>query len=315
VRCDANESRTIVKNKRIIDGRLCEGTGSRPGRCVAANTIFISKDDPFARVPGRKVTFGFDPQNNATHEAKLKAPLGNAYYEAEVKSLQSGETKTSLIQLTQACRDMNAGLFHAALVDLVARRKTGFVVDADRYTQVWNQPVYAYEMTYLPIRKKDGSTAPAGTPVLVGDIMNDPYALFRADSSSQVVQVRTKMIYGSENGPMAQYAADGSQETHEELVVDYTLEINRSGKIVGGEWGLLPETPGVRPMKASKASTPTSPDFIWNYPDNAKPEGELVDLKIVKKIHDCSLQSSPTGRFDLSPYVREPLAYVECRLD
>lgn len=315
VRCDANESRTIVKNKRIIDGRLCEGAGSRPGRCVAANTIFISKDDPFASVPGRKVTFGFDPQKNATHEAKLKSALGNSFYEAEVKSLQSGGSKTMLIQLTQACRDMNAGLFHAALVDLVARRKTGFVVDADRYTQVWNQPVFAYEMTYLPIRKKDGTTAAAGTPVPAADVMNDPYAAFRSDSSSQIVHVRTKMIYGSENGPLAQYAADGSQETHEELVVDYTLEINRQGKIVGGEWGLLPDTPDVRPLKASNASTPTAPDFIWNYPDNAQPEGELVDLKIVRKIHDCSLKSTPTGRFNLTPYVREPLAYVDCSLD
>jgi hypothetical protein len=100
VRCDAAESKTIVKNKRIIDGRLCEGKGSRPGRCVAANTIYISSDDAFSSVPGRKVKFGFDPGNNTTHEASLKAVLGNSYYEAEVKDLSSGEKRKLLIVLS-----------------------------------------------------------------------------------------------------------------------------------------------------------------------------------------------------------------------
>ena len=315
VRCDAAESKTIVKNKRIIDGRLCEGKGSRPGRCVAANTIYINRDDPFASVPGRKVKFGFDPGNNTTHEASLKAVLGNSYYEAEVKDLSSGEKRKLLIQITQACRDMNPGLFHAALVDLVARRKSGFVVDADRYTQVWNQPVYAYEMTYLPILKMDGSSSAPGVPVAVAEVKNDPYAQFRAEKTSKIVQVRTKVIYASENGPFARYKADGSQETHEELVSDYTLEISAKGKILGGEWGLIPGTPGVKPLRASNSSAPVAPDFIWNYPENSKPEGETINYKTLKKIHDCSLRQESTGKFDLTPHVKEALPYVECPLD
>ncbi|MFZ9520721.1 MAG: hypothetical protein ACO3A4_09605 [Silvanigrellaceae bacterium] len=315
VRCDAAESRTLVKNKRIIDGRLCEGKGSRPGHCVAANTIYIGNDNAFAKVPGRTIRFGLDPQNRNTHEATLKAALPNAYYEAEVSDLSSGEKRTLLIQITQACRDMNAGLFHAALVDLVGRRKSGFVVDADRYTQVWNQPVYAYEMTYLPILKTDGSTAPAGTPVDVKDVLNDPFAEFRAEKTSAIVQVRAKVIYASENGPFAKYDSSGAQETHEELVADYTIEINNKGKIIGGEWGLLPGTPGVKPLKASNSTAAVAPDFIWNYPENAKPEGELVDYATLKKIHGCSLKTSSSGQFDLSPFVEKPLPYVECSLD
>lgn len=314
IRCDANESKTIVKDKRIIDGRLCEGNGSRPGRCIAANTIFIGSDDPFANVPGRVVRFGFDPQNRTTHEASLKNRLTNSYYEAEVKDLSSGEKRTLLVQLTQACRDMNAGLFHAALVDLVARKKTGFVVDADRYTQVWNQPVYAYEMTYLPILKRDGSVAAAGTPVALSDVKNDPFSAYRSEKTSSLVQVRTKVIYAAENGPFATYSSEPQKETREEMVVDYTLEISKSGKIVGGEWGLLPESPGVKPMRASNSSAPVAPDFIWNYPENTRPTGELIDDKTLQKIHECSIKGSPSANFDLAPFVKEQLPYVECPL-
>jgi hypothetical protein len=315
VRCDASESRTIVKNKRIIDGRLCEGKGSRPGRCVAANTIFIHQDDPFAGVPGRTVRFGFAPQNNQTHEAVLKKQLSNAYFEAEVKDLSSGIKKNLLIQMTQACRDMNAGLFHAALIDLVGRRKTGFVVDADRYTQVWNQPVHAYEMTYLPIAKSNGTVEAGGVPVAVQDVKDDPYAAFRADKTNTLVQVRTKVIYAAEKGPLATYNPNGSDEIEEEMVADYTLEIGKDGKIIGGEWGLLPSTPNVKPLKASNSSAPVAPDFIWNYPDNATAEGPLVDYKIIKKIHKCSISASQTGLFDLTPFVPQPLSYFECVLD
>jgi hypothetical protein len=315
VRCDAAESRTLVKNKRIIDGRLCEGKGARPGRCVSANTIFIHKDDPFSGVPGRTVRFGFDPEKNRTHEAVLTKQLGNAYYEAEVKDLSSGLKKTLLIQLTQSCRDMNAGLFHAALVDLIGRRKTGFVVDADRYTQVWNQPVFAYEMTYLPITRVNGSVEKAGVPVPVEEVKDDPYAQFRADRTNSIVQVRTKVIYAAEKGPLVVYNPDGSDEITEEMLVDYTLEIGKNGKITGGEWGLLPSTTGVRPLRASNSSAPVAPDFIWNYPDNATAEGPMVDYKIIKKIHKCSLSASQTGLFDLSPYVPQPLSYFECVLD
>ncbi|NBW80823.1 hypothetical protein EBR21_03630 [bacterium] len=315
VRCDASESRTLVKDNRIIDGRLCEGNGSRPGHCVAANTIYVDKDNPFSPVPGRTIRFGLDPQNRKTHEAKLKSSLSNAYYEADVSNLSSGEMRTLLIQVTKSCRDMNAGLFHAALVDLVARRKTGFVVDADRYTQVWNQPVYAYDMTYLPILKKDGSTSPAGIPVAVNDVLNDPYSEFRAEKTSSIVQVRAKVIYASENGPFAKYDPSGSQETHEELIADYTIEISKKGKIVGGEWGLLPGTPGVKPLEASNSTAAVAPDFIWDYPEKSKPEGELVDYATLKKIHECSLKPSSNGQFDLSPFVQNPLPYVECSLD
>lgn len=314
IRCDANQSKTIVKDKRIIDGRLCEGNGSRVGRCVAANTIYIGADNPFAGIPNRVVRFGFDPANRDTHEAVLKAQLGNAYYEAEVKDLSSGQKKKLLIQLTQACRDMNAGLFHAALVDLVARRKTGFVVDADRYTQVWNQPVYAYEMTYLPILRRDGSTAAAGEPVAVGEIKNDPYSAFRSAQASKIVQVRTKVIYAAENGPFVTYGNDGKKEIHEEMLVDYTIEIDQNGKIVGGEWGLLPDTPLVRPMRASNASAPVAPDFIWNYPENSAPTDGLVNYKTLKQIHECSIRKPATGKFDLSPYVSELISYAECEL-
>ncbi len=315
VRCDASETRAIVKNRRIIDGRLCEGKGSRPGRCVGANTIFIGSDDQFAPVPGRFLRFGFDSQNRKTHEAKLLNTLGNAYYEAEVKDLKSGNKRNQIIQITQACRDMNPGLFHAALVDLIARRKIGFVVDADRYTQVWNQPVFAYEMTYLPIQKRDGSTADPGEPVSVSDVKDDIYAEFRAEKTNRIVQVRTKVVYAAENGPFALYNPNGEQEHREEMVSDYTLEISQKGKIVGGEWGLLPGTPGVKPLRAANASAPAAPDFIWNYPEKSEPTGDLLDYRVVKKIHECSLANTPAAKFDMSPYLSTSLPYTECVID
>lgn len=315
VRCDASESKAIVKNRRIIDGRICEGKGSRSGRCVGANTIFIGTDDPFAEIPGRFLRFGFDAQNRKTHEAHLMTSLGNAYYEADIKDLKTGQKRRRLLQITQACRDMNPGLYHAALVDLVGRRKLGFVVDADRYTQVWNQPVFAYELTYLPIAKRDGTVASPGEPVALEDVKNDIYAEFRAEKTNRIVQVRSRVVYAAENGPFASYSPTGEQEHRQEVVSDYTLEITSKGKIIGGEWGLLPGTPGVKPLRESNSSAPAAPDFIWNYPEGASPNSDLMNYGIVKKIHDCSTSPAAVTRFDWAPWQGTPLSYSECALD
>lgn len=138
------------------------------------------------------------------------------------------------------CRDMNPGSFHIILTNMIGVHSKGFVADIDRFNDVWNQPITSF------------NTRIVGDEPLNGDD--------HMNGIERRVRIETKMTYGEElKFYTPELAAQGHLNFVSKLPVTmtphqkflsknyvYILELDRSGKIVGGEW-----------------ISETRPDFLW----------------------------------------------------
>lgn len=240
------------------------------------------------------------------------------------------------------CRDMNPAQFHAALVHHYSDRKDslkkGFVFEIDRSKQVWNHPVWGFR-----------SLVSAIEPIQAYD---DQVKKFASSKATHVAEVRTKVIYLSEEGPhieyddkeskkyndfvsairTAQYDEEAEEETYlgtwgySDKDLHYFLEFEktRSGyKLVGGEWG----TTGIQ-GKAVK-----SPDFMWRVEgkpkDTHKGKPSPIRYGDIAKILSCANdEKKPVKTMNLMQKEAEfgeaqykvvmskrPVEYVECNLN
>ncbi len=116
----------------------------------------------------------------------------------------------------------------------------GLVVDVDRFNDIWNHPITAYESEIINRMRPNFFEALKGI--------------------EEKVQVRTKMTYADELeifsdeevakktlGFISKSPVIGTKaQTYAHKLYEYILEINRKGEIVGGEW-----------------ISETRPDFVW----------------------------------------------------
>jgi hypothetical protein len=138
------------------------------------------------------------------------------------------------------CKGVNAGAFHVVLANQIGLRNEGFVVDVTRDLEVWNHPVSGFQSLISP--KADIS--PTAAPGTVREVM-----------------VETTMYYVVESMP--QWSKLNAADYTSERTYVYTLEIDASGAIIGGEW--LQED---------------RPDFMWKQGRDAFSRGfeALEDL-------------------------------------
>lgn len=134
------------------------------------------------------------------------------------------------------CQDVNAGSFHLILTNMIGINSQGFVADVDRYNDVWNQPVTSYESKI--IREWD----------------------VNGNGVSRKVQIETQMSYGEElvfysaeevaKGTLGFVSKDPVTGTPAQTFTtkryEYVLELDRDGRVIGGEW-----------------ITETRPDMLW----------------------------------------------------
>ncbi|MFP5384934.1 MAG: hypothetical protein ACLGHN_02560 [Bacteriovoracia bacterium] len=138
------------------------------------------------------------------------------------------------------CADVNAGAFHIVLASMIGINSQGFVADVDRFNDVWNQPVTGYESA------------------VVGEVALTPQEI--KNGVDRKLHVQTKMIYGEELvfyspeeeaegvlGFVSKEPVTGTPaQTFRSKSYEYVLELDRSGKIIGGEW-----------------ISETRPDMLW----------------------------------------------------
>lgn len=123
-----------------------------------------------------------------------------------------------------SCKDTNAGAFHVALTNQIGLMNQGFVADITRDSEVWNQPVYGYDVYIMDT--KDGASEGA------------------APGTVKEVTVFTTMRYIEETEQSFDLVTAPSYI--KKIEYQYRLELNKNGEIIGGEW-----------------DTEERPDFIW----------------------------------------------------
>ena len=137
--------------------------------------------------------------------------------------------------------DLNAGAFHIVLTNKIGLQQEGFVMDIDRWRQVWNHPAIAYESVILadnlPVSKDAAKYAVKE--------MRIKTVVEHADGSKPTWE----SVFGTEN-----------QKTDKQEYV-YRIEINSEGKIIGGTW-----------------ESANRPDFIWSITPVTEFRGLLENL-------------------------------------
>ena len=148
-----------------------------------------------------------------------------------------------------SCDDTNAGAFHVVAANQLGIMHEGFAFDKTRDVEVWNQPAYAFESK------------------IIGDVANAPHS---APGTVRTVSVETKLYYAEDTDygwafwnptVTSLFAPDKSfmdefnryqklrmnegditvPEVYPASIIDYasykyTLELDRGGRIIGGEW-------------------------------------------------------------------------------
>jgi hypothetical protein len=137
------------------------------------------------------------------------------------------------------CKGVNPAAFHIVMGNLLGIYKRGFIADVDRYKEVWNQPVISYEFVHL------GQEFPSDKEYKKG--------------IAKKVKVKAYMTYVDELQKVPGAADDDFEDhkmwtpvigtIHNEKTTKeylYTLELDFSGKIIGGTW-----------------NSDDRPDFLW----------------------------------------------------
>jgi hypothetical protein len=114
-----------------------------------------------------------------------------------------------------ACDGVNPGAFQLVLGNELGVRHSGFVADVNRWREVWNQPVYAFR------------TAITGSRAVARDA---------APGTVRELLVHTEMDYADEIDPSWNPVVGTPDFKMDTGKYDYTIELDASGRIVGGEW-------------------------------------------------------------------------------
>lgn len=160
------------------------------------------------------------------------------------------------------CKDVNAGAFHVVLANMIGILGKGFVADIDRYNDVWNQPIVGYSSQVVAEEPVDG--------------------VQRSQGIERRLHIKTKFSYGEElKFYTPELAAAGNLNFVSKLPVtntphqkvlsrdyEYIIEMNGSGKIIGGEW-----------------ISQTRPDFMWNYAKSKRFKNAPIPLGNLGKIY------------------------------
>lgn len=197
------------------------------------------------------------------------------------------------------CRDLNPGSFHIAVAGLLGKgadylfpvenlNKPAFVIDHNWDWEVWNFPLVKYQ-----VDSQEEITAEKANE-LIGANGSD-YEF----NSAAVKFVRVELSYWMVSDGVSDYKmrlrADQRNVAPKEVELNYVLELNASGTILGGEWIKNPEvTWGTDNKKLH-------PDFMWSAV-NHKGWGESAD---------------DTGGNDDNPYISYPIvkALLTCAND
>jgi hypothetical protein len=155
------------------------------------------------------------PFGSADVKALLALYVGNygssrTYYVAERCNFDFAENPEA--KKRPECRDANAGMFHLVLANKLGKQGKGFIADLNRELQVWNHPIFSFNMEVTHESNQASRDAAPGTV--------------------KEVEVVTTVGYGIENSP----TWDSGDPVDSVRQFSYRLELNESGEILGGAW-------------------------------------------------------------------------------
>ncbi|GAB9468857.1 Glycoprotein elicitor-like protein [Globisporangium polare] len=211
------------------------------GICHAWTPASILESEPSCAVTKNGVTF---------QPLDIKALLTQIYDGASLSTVFTGvrfngddntTPKDQYGRYTDSSRrDLGAGFFHIALSNIMGKFNQAFILDVTGGSQVWNQPVYSYEMLEMTeMTTQQGAQK----------FFNTNKYPFNSKAMS-LVYVQTKvtwMVEALEDGPLVKNGRAASYTQSDTYT--YLVELDSSKRILGGEW--------------VGKSMDDHPDFLW----------------------------------------------------
>lgn len=178
------------------------------------------------------------------------------------------DPETGLI-LDYTCFDVNPATWTMVVANRLGVEGKSFVIDATFDLQVWNQPVYSYEMRFFNLLNNSQETGLDSAKLSIKELAASENKLHRFlaqhhdEKTVNVVGVNMDLVYIAETSPSHETPGKDKQV---KVTYVYTLELDENNSIVGGEW-----------------LNNQHPDFLWAPADGAKAvseEDELLEKKI-----------------------------------
>ena len=195
--------------------------------------------------------------------------------------------------------DTNPGTFHLVLVNQIGVSNRSFVMDATYDYQVWNQPVYRYEYRYFnPQTLQLARTLKAATVPRDG-FSRDRFRNYRSRDAAFYVGIIMHVVYIAETKPKRRTFDTPGHDEKNSVIYKYDLELDKNGKIIGGEWYtgrrhpdfLWTPPPGTRAVTTADAFATSSwspnrpiPDSwrkaAWRASESSQPLAKIVEALI-----------------------------------
>lgn len=211
------------------------------GICHGWAPASINHDEPLPKLmrnpDGIEVPFG---------STDIKALLSYYYaYGFHVNSThQMGtrcEGRTIFNQSDSCDEDLNAGAFHIVLANKIGIENKSFVIDTQRLSEVWNNPIHSYQTSIVNENLSPASNSAPGT--------------------QKVIRVKSQIIIPGDGENRWQPTNGTPFQDKEKLFYEYDLDIDSAGNIIGGSW-----------ISSSR------PDFLWLKDKPIRYDGILFKL-------------------------------------
>lgn len=227
---------------------ICHGWGSAAYRVPRPkNTVTLLAADGITKIP-------FYPSDIKALASLLWANAdysivgsGNRCYKKNPPADSSGHVKAP------ECLDNNPATWHLVMTNELALNQRGFVFDMIYDEEVWNQPLSGYSYTYFHPQTLQPFATLKDAIVDVSLFPEDARKSYRTPGAKWIVGVTMNVQYLGESKPSHNAVDSEAQDVVLPLNYVYDLELDASGRLIGGEW-----------------HTSEHPDFLW------APEGDVI---------------------------------------
>jgi subtilisin-like proprotein convertase family protein len=150
------------------------------------------------------------------------------------------DSKTGRI-LADQCRDTNPGTYHVVMANFLGKKKA-LAEDRTYDYQVWNQPIVEWKVNSMKEIKEKDAIKLLGLPATVTKYPHNKNA-------KKWYEVYATTYYITESEASTEAFTDVIDDYTRDDQYHYILEIDKNGKVIGGEW--------------LDQSHKNHPDFLW----------------------------------------------------
>ncbi|WP_417910233.1 hypothetical protein [Candidatus Electronema sp. PJ] len=167
--------------------------------------------------------------------------------------------------LDQSAFDTNPGTWHLAIVNQIGASKRGMVMDVTYDYEVWNQPVLGYRYRHFNPQSMTYQSSLSAAAVSRANYTRDKFSSYHSNQTASIVGIEMYVSYMVETQPSHSSPDSASHDAIKEVRYLYDLELDVSGRIIGGEWRSFAHPDFLwTPVKGGRAQTAFEPGGSWD---------------------------------------------------